>query len=786
MDVRRLVDRLDLPQKIAQIQGIVPMDLLDLAALSDPAAGPPDLTKGFPYDVERLPEVRPHGVGHLSLGWQLSEDLDQLRLRLQRFQEIARDLNPLGIGVMVHAEGISGLVHPRGHQFTTAWGQAASWDPEVPRTVALTAAHQARSLGIHALFSPLLDIARDIRWGRVHETYGEDVELVSRMGVGFVRGAHGADVLATGKHFLGYGHSVGALNQASTQLGRRELVDVYAEPFRRAIDEAGLSLVMNSYNDIDGVPAAADAWTFRELLRDQMGFDGLVVSDYGSITMLLTTYRIADTPGQAAAIALRAGIDVELPSNAMTSGLAELVEGGTFPEEILNEAVERVLLTKARLGLVPGSPPPAPTAPQRPPSVDTNESARRVAAASVTLLANDGVLPLDALGGRILVTGPAADEVRIHFGAYSSVADAEFPVAIAKILAGEVPGVSASPDVFPDLFQTRLPGVEPAFEAQARQLHPEAVTVVEALRDSAADVVHLPCGSLVDPEAELDLDALEAAAAEASVIVVVVGERTGWVGNHTAGEGRTVADPVLPGNQPRLVEALAEQGKPLVTVVVSGRPLLLEHVHDASNAVVLAPLLAQFAGPTIAGVLSGAIEPTGRIPSTFPRHLGQVPLYHGHPTGSGYDHPSLIRHGYVDLPDSSPLYPFGHGLSYTEFELNLESAYLDGHTVHVTATVTNSGHRPGTALVQLYARDESASVVRPVRQLADFCHVRTEPGETATANLSFGLERLSYTMIDGRRGLEAGPVTLLLGLSSSDIHGQATLEVPDLNLTSRA
>lgn len=787
-DVSRLVARLDVEQKIGQIQGVVPMDLVDFDALFDGSAPAPDLTKGFPHDLDRLPQVRPHGIGHLSLGWQLAGDLPGLRTEIARFQDVARDVNPFGIATLVHAEGVSGLVHPQGHQFTTPWGQAATWDPEVPETVGQVAAAQARWVGIHLFFSPLFDVARDLRWGRVHETYGEDPELVSRFGIGFVRGVQGDDgasgTLATGKHFLGYGHSLGALNQAATQLGPRELTDVYAEPFRRAIAEAGLSVMMNSYNEVDGVPAAANRWLLTDLLRDQLGFDGLVVSDYGSIVMLQQTYRTAATPAHAAAQALIAGIDVELPSNATTSGLAGLVEDGTLPEEVLDRAVENVLRLKARLGLVPeirvGRSPSAPD-PVDPGTADA--AARHIAQTAVTLLANDGVLPLDPGVSRIAVVGPGADEVRIHFGAYSSVADAELPVAVARIASGQVKGVEASPDVFPDLFQTRLPGIEPTFEASARHLHPEALTVVEAIRELDPEATHHPVGSFID--GELAFDGLHGALTDVDVVVAVVGERTGWVGNHTAGEGRTTAHPALPGNQNALLAALHATGKPIVTVVVSGRPLLLQAVHDASSAVLLAPLLGPVAGPVIADVLFGRAEPGGRTPSTFPRHLGQVPMYHAAPMGSGYDHPTLDRLGYIDLPDSTPLYPFGHGLTYTDFELQLVSARLDHGVIEVDAELQNVGDRRGTAVVQLYARDEEASVVRPVRQLADFARVEVDTGRSEPLRLRLPLERLAYTWPDGRRGVEAGAVTMLLGLSSADIRGEGTVEVPELVLTAR-
>jgi beta-glucosidase len=789
-DIRQLVSRMDLDQKIGQIQGVVPMDLVDFAKLMDPGLPRPDLSKGFPYEIDRLPLVRPHGVGHLSLGWQLDHDLERLRRDLARFQEIAREVNPFGIGVLIHAEGVNGLVHAQGHQFTTAWGQAASWDPVISGTVGRVAGQQARSIGVHLLFSPVLDLARDIRWGRVHETYGEDQELVARMGIGFIRGVQGdsgeTGILATGKHFLGYGSSLGALNQAATQLGRRELTDVHAEPFRRAIAEAGLSVIMNSYNEIDGIPASANRWLLTELLRGHLGFGGLVVSDYDSITMLYKTYRTAASPGHAAAQALGAGIDVELPSAAMTSRLRPLIEDGTVREEILDRAVERVLELKARLGLIPELRSTPRTEPVAISAAEAEEQARAVANAAITLLANDGVLPLAPGSARIAVVGPAADEIRIHFGAYSSVADTEIPQAIFRIATGQVTGVQASPDVFPDLFQTKLPGIEPVFEEGARRLHPNALTVLEALRTLDPDVTYHPSGSWEADAPAIDASDVEAAVADADVVIAVVGERTGWVGNHTAGEGRTVANPALPGNQSALVQALRAAGKRVVTVVISGRPLLLESVHQASAAVLLAPLLGHVAGATIADVLYGVIEPGGRTPSTFPRQVGQVPMYHAHPAGSGYDHPTLPRHGYVDLPDSSPLYPFGHGLTYTSFDLTLEDARFEAGALSVRAGVRNTGTRAGTAVVQLYARDEAGTVVRPVRQLVDFARVPVDAGASGSIGMVVPLERLAYTWPDGRRGVEAGAVTLLLGLSSADIRHTKTIDVPELVLESPA
>jgi beta-glucosidase len=679
----------------------------------------------------------------------------------------------------VHNEGINGFLHDSGSQFPTAWAQAATWDPElVSQASAITAAH-ADNIGVQLILSPVMDLSRDVRWGRVHETYGEDPELVSRIAIGFVRGIHqGADVLACAKHFVGYGASEGGLNQAVSHLGRRILSDEYAEPFRRTIAEAGLVVTMNSYNEVDGIPAAADRWLLTELLRDGLGFRGLVVSDYDSINMLRTVYHTATTEQEAGAQALEAGLDVELPSDPNFAHLADAVRAGRLSEEVIDRAVGRVLRVKERVGLIPEmrrpSAPPAPVDVQHAAAV-----AAEIAEHSIVLLQNDGALPLTPGASRVLVTGPAADELRIHFGAYTSVSSMEMQLGHMALRAGEVPGIDPETFNFTDIFQARMPGIEPRFEAKTRELHPDALTVVEAIRAVDASVAFAPFGSF-DGDS-LDSGALDAALTQADVVIVAVGERTGWVGNNTAGEGQSTAAPVLPGGQRELVTSIAASGKTVVTVLVSGRPLVIPEIAEASGAVVLAPLLGAAAGSAIADVLYGRTDPSGRLPNTFPRAVGQVPMYHGHHFGSGYDHPTGTRHGYGDLTDQRPLFPFGHGLSYTDFTIDAagEGAALDGDSVTVRAVVTNTGDRDGATVVQLYARDETAAVVRPVRQLVDFARVELAAGESAEIELGFPLERLHYTMLDGARGVEAGEVTVMIAASSADIRHSSMIEIPE-------
>lgn len=768
-DAARMVGKLTLEQKVAQLRGLFATELFVAA----PTPG---------LDPSRVAVVRPHGVGHISMAWFLSEQAGELRRQLDAIQEHVRETSPFGIGAMVHFEAINGVVHDSGPQFPTAWAQAASWNPGLIRRAAAVSSALTEQIGGHAVFSPVMDLARDPRWGRVHETYGEDAELVSQCSVAFVEGIQGRDgerpILATGKHFLGYGASEGGLNQAVTQLGRRALVDEYAEPFRRAIAEADLAMMMNSYNEVDGVPAAANRWMLTDLLRGELGFAGPIVSDYSSIAMLRTVYHTAPKPGDAARQAVEAGLDADLPGGEEYAMLVNEVESGRLDERVVDVAVERTLVAKARAGLIPefrraSSAPP----------VDHDDAAeirRTIADQSVVLLSNDGVLPIADDLARIVIVGPAADELRIHFGAYTSVSNIEMMRGSMALRSGEIPGITAEEAIFTDIFQARMPGIEPTFEEAATRLHPNARTLLGALQARRADISFVTFGDLTPGATLLDEAAVASAVSGAGLVIAALGERTGWVGNNTAGEGQSTSEPRLPGNQEQLVSLLARTGVPVVSVVVTGRPLLLTEVTEHSNAVLMAPLLGEEGGEAIVRALFGDVNPSGKLPSSFPRSVGQIPLYHGHHFGSGYDHPTGTRHGYNDLEVQSPLFAFGHGLSYTEFSLTAEGVEPtvdpDGRLA-LTVSVRNTGSRPGDTVVQLYARDEEASVVRPVRQLVAFERVALDVGEEATVTLSAPVARLAFTGLDGRRLVEAGRVSLSVGFASDDIRATADVDI---------
>ncbi|MDQ0733286.1 glycoside hydrolase family 3 N-terminal domain-containing protein [Arthrobacter sp. B1I2] len=773
-DIPALVQRLDLEEKIAQLHGITIFDLLDTNPNAEAAT---TMTR---FDLSRITQLRPHGVGHVSLTWLLNPSFGGLKQDLAELQEHARQTSPFGIGALIHGEGVNGFLHAQGFQFPTAWAQATTWEPELVGQVGSMVGGQMRAAGVHLAFAPVLDVARDPRWGRVHETYGEDPELIAQIGTAYIRGVQGqhndSGVLCAAKHFVGYGASEGALNQAMASLGRRTIADVYAEPFRRAITEAGLSLVMNSYNEIDGTPSVADSWLLTDFLRGQLGFSGLVVSDYDAVSMLLKTYHTAATAGQAAAQALTAGLDVELPGNETFGSLRDEIASGRLAEHVLDTAVERVLTLKARLGLIPDMTPRPKLQPARDPQPkDAAALTRTIADKSIVLLDNDGTLPLNP-ARRIAVVGELADEIRINFGAYTAVANEEQPLGIMQIMSGKVRGIDPANAIFTDLFQTRLPGIEPVFEARAREIHPETPTIIDAIRKASPGAGYHPVGSVHQDAAPINEDELALSLEDVDTVVAVVGERTGWVGNHTAGEGRTSALVSLPGNQEQLIQALSRLGKKVVTIVITGRPLLLEAVVTSSAATIIAPLLGEHAGPALADVVFGNTNPSGKLPSSFPRHLGQLPLYHGHKYGSGYDHPTGTRHGYTDLPENSPLFAFGHGLSYTTFETTLEEVTARADELTVRATVHNTGATSGDTVLQVYARDEAAVIVRPVRQLVAFQRVSLAAGEQQTLKFAVPLTRLAYSISEDHRMLEAGDLTVMVGFASDDVRAEKTIQ----------
>ncbi len=654
----------------------------------------------------------------------------------------------LGIPVLTHEEALHGLVAPKGTNFPIPIALASTWDPALVEKVMSIAALEARARGTHEVLSPVLDLARDPRWGRTEETYGEDPYLVSRLGVAAIRGYQGTSrtlakdkVFATAKHFAGHGPHEGGINTAPTAFAERLLRDQYLFPFEAAISETPVLAVMPSYNEMDGVPSHKNRWLLGRVLRQEWGFDGMVVSDYYAIDQMVSQHGVAADLADAARQAIEAGVDVELPDIAAYAKLADLVKDGRLSESVLDRAVARILRAKFLAGLFE-DPYVDPDRAQRVSNTPEHQAvALEAARRAMVLLKNDGaLLPLDrAKLKTIAVIGPNAKGVRL--GGYSSE-----------------PGRGV--DI--------LDGIKQKVGTGLRVLYAEGVRITEEPPNWTADKVVF--GDPVKNRQRIAEAVTIARQADVAVVVIGTNESTSreaWADNHLG----DVADLELSSQQNELVDAVRGTGKPVVVVLINGRALALSHVAQTVPAILEGFYLGQEGGTAVADVLFGDVSPGGKLPISFPRATGQLPVY--------YDRKPTSFRSYLDLT-REPLFTFGYGLSYTTFKLdNLkvtpEKMGPAGEAT-VTVDVTNTGARAGDEVVQLYVRDRVASVTRPVKELRGFERVGLAPGERKTVTFKVGPAALRFTNERMERVVEPGLFDLMVGTSSKTA-ATAPLEV---------
>lgn len=677
------------------------------------------------------------GVGHLTRPFGTRPiDPGEGMERLAHLQDAVRAANRFGIPAIAHEECLTGLTAWQATVYPTPLAWAATFDPDLVSRMGAAIGDDMRALGVHQGLAPVLDVVRDYRWGRVEETMGEDPYLVAEIAAGYVEGLQSAGIVATLKHFVGYSASRGARNHAPVSVGPRELRDVLLPPFERAVVGSGVRSVMNSYTDLDGVPTASDAELLTSVLREEWGFDGTVVSDYWAIAFLQSMHRIVTTPSAAGRLALAAGIDVELPHTLAYTDALAAEEGGV---ELIDRAVLRVLTQKAELGLLD-----ADWRPREPRNVDLDsprnrELARDVAERSVTLLKNSAqTLPLTAPPARIAVVGPAADDLQCLFGCYS------FPNHV-------MPN-------FPDLpLGVTAPTIRESISAE----FPESEIVFERGVD------------IVAPGTD-GIRRAVLASAEADLTVVVVGDRSGMFGHGTSGEGCDALDLDLPGEQSRLVEAVLDVARRVVFVVVSGRPYAVGGYVERAEAALQAFLPGQEGASAIAGILSGRVSPSGRLPVQIPGASSAQP-------GTYLAPPLALRSEGISNIDPTPAFPFGFGLGFTTFaideaEVSDPTVQTDG-SVRVTATVRNTGTVSGTAVPQLYLSDPEAEIARPVRQLVAFARVDLDAGASARVSFDVHADIASYTGRDLRRRVEAGVLTFTVASDAGDPGTAASVEL---------
>ena len=699
------------------------------------------------------------GVGQITrpLGTHIVEARSGVRAT-NRLQKMLVEETRLGIPALFHEECLVGLLCKDATLFPSSLNYGSTWDPELIRHAAECIGEEARSTGCHQGLAPVLDVSRDVRWGRTEETFGEDPWLVGVMACAYVEGLQGKkrDLLATLKHYVGHSFSEGARNHAPVHLGFCELNDTFLLPFEMAVKLANAGSVMPAYHDIDNQPGHSDSFLMTQLLREQWGFDGIIVADYGGISLLHQHHGVSHDAAESAALAFNAGLDVELPKDDCARHLAEAVERGLITMAKVDEIVARTLTEKFRLGLF-----------ERPytdesaielQSAKARKAARDVATRSITLLENNGVLPLQGKP-RIAVVGPTADNPLALLSGYS------FPVHL----------------IISDMLEQTSQVITP-LAALRQTLGEEQVSYAKGchiIEKRMAGAPVFPGDSSGKPMQQspvsTDVSQIPEAvriAQQSEVIVACVGDLAGLFQSGTVGEGSDADSLNLPGVQQQLLEALVATGKPVIVVMTGGRPYNLQGLEDQVAGLLMAWAPGQEGGWAIADVLTGKVEPQGRLVVSIPKSAGAMPYYYNHKLKSGGT-PFAFHFG--------SRYPFGYGKGWADFSIDTlqllaPEVNMEGE-ICLNVTLTNHGSSRGSEVVQLYVRDKVASMVRPVQELKAFQRVTLSPGKSATLSFTLPVDMLNFTNRRGDRIVEPGEFELMVGFSSADIRGHAVTAV---------
>ncbi|ACK42133.1 MULTISPECIES: glycoside hydrolase family 3 N-terminal domain-containing protein [Dictyoglomus] len=734
--VRDLISKMTLEEKIAQLQSVFGKELVD---------------ESGNFSEEKAEKLLKNGIGQISrVAGEKGMDPERAVELANKIQKFLKEKTRLGIPAIIHEECLSGFMAKGATVFPQAIGMASTFEPELIRRVSDVIRQHMRAANVHQGLSPVLDIPRDPRWGRTEETFGEDPYLVSRMAAEYVKGLQGEDwregIIATVKHFTAYGISEGARNLGPAKVGERELREVFLFPFEVAIKEGQAGSLMNAYHEIDGVPCASSKFLLTKILRWEWGFKGYVVSDYIAIRMLENFHRVAKDAKEAAVLALEAGIDIELPSvDCYGEPLIQAVKEGLISEEVINASVERVLRAKFMLGLFDGD---LEKDPKKVYDIfdkpEFRELSREVARRSIVLLKNDGILPLSKNIRTVAVIGPNADNPRNLHGDYSYTA--------------HIPSVSET-----------LEGVKIPEECAVR-----TVSILEGIKNKVSAETQVlyakGCEILSDSKEGFD-EAIEIAK-RADVIIAVMGEESGLFHRGISGEGNDRTTLELFGIQRDLLRELHKLGKPIVLVLVNGRPQALKWEHENLNAILEAWYPGEEGGDAVADVIFGDYNPSGKLPISFPAVTGQVPVYYNRKPSAFTD--------YVE-ESAKPLYPFGHGLSYTTFEysnLKIHPEKVNAlEKVEISFTIKNTGVREGEEVVQLYVHDQVASLERPVKELKGFKKIHLKPGESKRVTFILYPEQLAFYDEFMRFVVEKGIFEIMIGSSSEDIRLTGTFEV---------
>lgn len=749
--VSDLLGRMTLDEKVAQLQSMwtMPGTFGDLSAFGIRASA---IFSKDQFDQAAAKQAVSNGMGtyvFLDEFMGMSGGPEQGVKNRNQLQEWVMKNTRLGIPVIFHGEALHGAVRKGATSFPQAIGLGSTWDPDLLEKMFGVVAQETRASGNALVLAPVLDLSRDPRYGRVEEMYSEDPYLTARLGVAAVRGLQGTSstfdenhVIATAKHFV-HGQPENGTNVGPNDFSERTMREVFLYPFEQAVKQAHIGALMPSYNENNGgIPSSENTWLLRKVLRQEWGFKGITVSDYMAVEQLASLQHVVPDVDSAGVLALKSGVDMELPTPAGYVKLADAVKSGRLPQSVLDEAVARVLTMKFRAGLFEHPYTDLQKAATEVGTRDHGELARKVADESIILLKNEnGILPLDpAQIKTIAVIGPNAKKVRQ--GTYSGVAP---------------------------YFVTILDGIRKRVEPGVKVVYAEGCMISDPDQSPQMNALAPYMAPKPEKDAKLLAEALEAARS-ADVIVLALGDNEiiarESIGQTTPGAPPSLGDTdtlKLPGRQNELVDEIAKLNKPTIAVLLNGRPYAISGLVQKVPAIVEGWYLGQETGNAIAGVIFGDVNPSGHLAVTIPRNVGQLPVY--------YYKTAAARRGYV-LNPNTPLYPFGFGLSYTTFEISKPTANREQITrtskAQVSVTVSNTGKRAGDQVVQMYVHHPVSSVVQPLIALKGFRRVHLEPGASKKVMFEVGPDELSILDVNMQKVVEPGKVDILIGSSSTE------------------
>lgn len=769
--VKELLANMSVEQKAMQLSCIIPSLVLD---------------KGT-FDREKAEKEMPLGVGRMT---QFASGFTEgPKQAAQGYNEIQKYvIEKTGVPAIIQNESSSGTVAAEGTIFPVPIALASTFEPNLSYEMGKVIGDEGKAIGVHAMMSPVADVNRDARWGRVDETFGEDPLVCARFSSEEVHGIQGEDYTkrcaALAKHWVAYGASEGGINCATINIGPKEIAEVYAAPFAAAIKEHDMQSIMVTYSEIDGRPMSVNEHYTQKLLREDLGFNGIAVCDGMSIPRVIETQGIFASRAELAGAALKAGIDADTMFTTVYNHIVEGVEQGLVNMEDLDNAVLRTLQCREEMGLLddPYVDPEKAQAVYDDPKAD--ELSAEIAQKSITLLKNDGILPLKNETKKIAVIGPFANKLSTFFGGYA------YPAMMGSFLEMCVnPEVSVNMEGFQEIAEKMfdIPSMKAKMYKDPSKSFAEnfddylkeslgTISLSEALQEALPKANIVSYGeSLNAPDYQARIAAAKEVAKDADLVILALGEVTGQGKDATSGEGINHPDLTLPFHQEDLVEAIRALGKPSVMVLFNGRPLALGNVEPQVNAIVEAWYPGPAGGKPVANVLSGAYNPQGHLPTTFPSISAQCPIYYGHKTGSGYTN---IKQE-ADPNVMQPLYPFGFGLSYTTFEitnLHHDECVETGEKFKVSVDITNTGEVSGSDVVQVYTHSKCPTINRPIKELRGFYTVHLEPKETKTIEFTFDTRQFGYYTFDDSFVIENRPQEIFVGDDSSNIQVKGEIQ----------